>query len=216
MASIFVRPYHPRDRQAVRAIACDTADRGEPVERFFRDREAFADLLTRYYTDCEPQSLWVADAEDRIIGYLTGCLDTRRYWRLMRRRIIPAAIWHSICRGVLGSRQTWDVLLVGIKTLVVGGMRRAACPPGHPAHLHLNVAREFRSQRVGQQLLERFLEQARAAGVPGVHASVREDNGAAKRFFERMGFTVLGRYPVVRPDAAGGCSGETIVYGTSW
>ena len=76
--SLLIRVYRPDDRDAVRTVACDTADRGEPVEGFFRDREVFADLLTRYYTDWEPQSLWVAEAEGRVIGYLTGCLDTRR------------------------------------------------------------------------------------------------------------------------------------------
>src|SRR3989442_159990 len=46
-----VRLYEPRDRAAVREICCDTADSGEPVETFFPDREGFADVLTRYYTD---------------------------------------------------------------------------------------------------------------------------------------------------------------------
>ena len=215
-ATIFIRTYRPDDRDVVRMIACDTADRGEPVESFFRDRETFADLLTRYYTDWEPQSLWVAEVEGRVIGYLTGCLNTHRYWTVMQRRIIPRAVWGAVCRGALRSYQTWRVLRAGVQTLAVGRMRREASSVAHPAHLHLNVAKAFRSQRVGRQLLERFLAQARAAGSPGVHAAVREDNDAGKRFFERMGFTVLGRYPVVRPDAAGGHSGETIVYGTSW
>ena len=72
-----VRPYEPRDRAAVRQIAWDTADNGEPVS-FFSDREVFADILTRYYTDFEPQSLWVVDHAGQAVGYLSGCLDDRR------------------------------------------------------------------------------------------------------------------------------------------
>ena len=87
-----IRPYRQADRHAVRAIVCDTAERGGPVERFFHDREVFADLLTRYYTDWEPGSLWVAERDAWVVGYLTGCLDTRRYHRVMAWRIIPMAV----------------------------------------------------------------------------------------------------------------------------
>lgn len=203
-SSVLIRAYRPDDRDAVRTIACETADRGEPVERFFHDRRVFADLLTRYYTDYEPHSLWVAEADGRVVGYLTGCLDTQRYWRLMCRDIIPRALWQAVCRGILGSPQTWRVVLAGIQTFAADGGRRAVSAATHPGHLHLNLVRAVRGQRVGQQLLEQFLAQARAAGVPGVHAAVREDNAAGRRFFDRMGFQVLGR------------SGNTVMYGTAW
>jgi ribosomal protein S18 acetylase RimI-like enzyme len=32
----------------------------------------------------------------------------------------------------------------------------------------------------------------------GVHAGVREDNGRGRNFFEQLGFTVVGRYPLMR------------------
>ena len=39
---LVIRAYRQADRHAVRAIACETAVRGEAVERFFHDREVFA------------------------------------------------------------------------------------------------------------------------------------------------------------------------------
>ena len=65
-----IRPYEPRDRAAVRQICCDTADAGQPVERFFPDREVIADLLTNYYTQFEPQSAFVADNGSGAVGDL--------------------------------------------------------------------------------------------------------------------------------------------------
>ena len=51
MDNIAVRPFEPRDRQAVRVICCDSADRGKPIEDLFPDRDLAADVLTAYYTD---------------------------------------------------------------------------------------------------------------------------------------------------------------------
>ncbi len=210
---MLIRPYVPRDRDAVRQICCETADRGEPLERFFHDREAFADLVTRYYTDFEPGSVWVAEHDGTVVGYLTGCLDTGRYRRVLAWRVVPRAVLHAFLRGVFWSRKTWGAIIAGLRTWRHDGLRRRVALRQYPAHLHLNVQQGFRSQQVGHGLMERFLEGARAAGVRGVYAAVSGQNSAACRFFERMGFTTLGRYPVARPDGGTGHLTFTVIYG---
>ncbi|MEM8972082.1 MAG: GNAT family N-acetyltransferase [Pseudomonadota bacterium] len=64
--------------------------------------------------------------------------------------------------------------------------------PQFPAHLHINVARDFRSLGVGEQLIRAFLCHARASGCPGVHVVT----GAGMRnvgFYERLHFTERAR-----------------------
>src|SRR5262245_4028051 len=51
---------------------------GEPIAWLWRDRESFADLITRYYTDREPESIFVAERDGDVLGYLTGCVDSAR------------------------------------------------------------------------------------------------------------------------------------------
>ena len=111
-----VRPYRPTDREAIRWICCETADRGDPIEPLFPYRAVAADLLTRYYTDEEPEATWVAESEGRIVGYLTGALQSRRYERLMRWPIIPRAVCAAILHGALGSRQTWRLARAAVRT----------------------------------------------------------------------------------------------------
>ena len=212
-ASVVIRPYEPRDRDALRRIACDTAERGQPVERFFRDREVFADLVTRYYTDDEPQTAWAAECEGRVIGYLTGCLDTPRYRRVMIRRVIPRVILKAIAHGALVSGEMWRLLGAGVVTWLGGGCRRQTFLRCYPAHLHVNVQEGFRGQRVGRRLVERFYEQARAAGCEGVHAVVREDNQPACRFFEWMGFAILSRRTVTMLGGRGFRQRQAAIYG---
>lgn len=89
---VVIRPYRASDRAAIRQICNETADRGEPIEGLFGDRELVADLVTKYYTDAESQTSWMAEMEGQVVGYLTGALDTRVYHRALRWRIVPAAL----------------------------------------------------------------------------------------------------------------------------
>lgn len=211
--AVVIRRYDPRDRAALRQLACDTAARGESVERFFYDRDVFADFLTRYYTEWEPQSLWVAETDGRIVGYLTGCLQTRRYQRVMAWLIDPRATLRAIGRGALWHPDTWRLAQAVLQTCRRGGFKTDPVVQGYPAHMHVNVDRAFRGQRIGGQLVERFLRQAVEAGCPGVHAAVRGDNLSACRFFEQRGFTPLCRHPVVFPEGHRLEPHDTIVYG---
>ena len=211
--SLIIRAYHQVDRDAVRALACETAARGDPVERFFHDRVVFADLLTRYYTDWEPRSLWIAEQDGSVVGYLTGCLDTRRYRRLMAWRIIPAAVVRGLRRGALCHPETWRLLHGAVRTCRLVGFGRKPSLEPYPAHLHINLRRDVRGRQIGQRLVARFVDQARTAGVPGIHAAIRGDNPPACRFFERMGFVPLGRSPVMFPSGKRLELHETVLYG---
>ena len=84
-----IRKYRPGDREAVREICRRTAFRNIGADAVFEDGELFADYWCRYYTDYEPESAWVAELDGEVVGYLVGCLDTKRYVRTMARSIVP-------------------------------------------------------------------------------------------------------------------------------
>ena len=208
-----IRLYTRGDRTAVRTIACETADRGEPLERFFHDREVFADVVTTYYTEYEPESAWVAEQAAQVVGYVTGCLDTRRYRRIMAWRVVPGAILKAMTWRTLRSVQTWRLVGAGLRTWLRGGFPPQVPLDRYPAHLHVNVREGFRGQQIGRRLIERLLAQVRAAGVRGLHVAVRADNVRSCAFFERMGFTPLSRHPVTFPDGESYVVHETVIYG---
>src|ERR1700748_3708800 len=67
-----VRPYQPRDRAILRDICADTGFLGQPIDPVFEDRELFADYLTAYYTDVEPESTFVTEWGGEVKGYIMG------------------------------------------------------------------------------------------------------------------------------------------------
>jgi len=205
-----IRPYEPRDRAAVRAVCRITAYGGEGAGLI--DAELFVDLMTRYFTDFAPGSLWVAEREGRVAGYLAGCLDRREFHRIQVRRVVPAAVAGALGRGVLLRRELWSLLLDLPGFLAASG-RRGPAEEDYPGHLHVNLVREARGRALGSRLVERFLDEARGRRLPGVRATVYETNQPARRFFERLGFRPLGRKPAFRPPLSGDGRGWKIVYG---
>ncbi|MBI3616014.1 MAG: hypothetical protein HY211_05810 [Candidatus Omnitrophica bacterium] len=199
MTAPLIRSYDPKDRAAVRRISCETALYGNPIDPLFEDRELVADLLVRYYTQFEPESLWVAEAQGQVIGYLTGCRDSRRYERLFRCRILPLLLVGFLTRGHWHHGRTLHLLLrIWRSERRWSGARRSACA-GYPAHCHLNLDREFRQAGTGSGLLKAFLNQLQSLHVPGIHIVTATDQG--KRFFTRASFRLLMKYrPVPLPE----------------
>src|SRR3984893_2920896 len=74
-----IRSYQASDRVAVRKLCCDTGFLGHPIDPVFQDRELFADFLTTYYTDHEPESSFVLEIDGQIRGYLLGSRKPLRH-----------------------------------------------------------------------------------------------------------------------------------------
>ncbi len=205
------RPYRAEDRLRVRALAVATAEGGRPSS--FPDPELLADLLTDYYLEDEPGSTLVAEEEGRLLGYLTGCLDTRRYLRRMTLRVAPRAFARAFLRGSFFRpavlRRLWRDAKGARRA---GGYRRRALER-YPAHLHVNVAEAGRRSGVGRELVERFCARAAAAKAAGVHLGVLADNAGARAFYERLGFGLLETVPLGSRD---GRPRALCVYGKSF
>src|SRR5438105_9163081 len=70
--SFTIRSYRNSDRGAVRRLCCETGFLGDPIDPVYEDRELFADFLTTYYTDHEPESSFLLEVDGEIRGYLLG------------------------------------------------------------------------------------------------------------------------------------------------
>lgn len=192
-----IRRYCPPDREAVWTLVADTAFFGEPVEAFFDDRRLYGAAFAAYYTDYEPERLWVAERAGSVVGCLMGCGDSRRRMRISRTRILPAVL-----SGVLQGHYR-----IGTKTLR-HILRMAQEYPERsiptvplerfPGHLHVNVAAPARGQGIGRALLEAALAQFWETGVRGVHLLTTDRNPAACHLYETLGFRLLDARPTRR------------------
>jgi ribosomal protein S18 acetylase RimI-like enzyme len=211
VTDFLIRPYAPRDRAAVRELCFETADAGGSAERYFPDRELFADLWMLYYTDREPEALWVAEQEGRVAGYLAGCLDEARFSRRLPA-VSLRVLGRALARGSLLRSYLWRLLAANLPLWFAGAGAPDPRPAGKCAHLHINLRPSLRGLGAGPALMEAFLAAARAGRVQSVRAAVREDNAGARRFFERMGFSSLGRRPAFRTAGPDGREYGAVLY----
>ncbi len=194
MPDLTVRPYIPADRQVVLKIGGDTAFFGAPIEAYMEDRNAFLDAFYAYYTDLEPEHAWVASANGEVVGFLTGCVNTRVHDRKIFEVIIP-----RLAGNLLRDRYHFGKLSMNyFRGLLVGLLRREFTHVDldiYPAHLHINVDAAWRGNRLGQMLMDAYLGQLRALGIPGVYLDTTSMNEIACRLYEKMGFRLLDARP---------------------
>ena len=62
-----IRGFRATDRAAVRRLCCQTGFLGAPIDPVYEDHELFADFLTTYYTDHEPESSFVIEMDGEIV-----------------------------------------------------------------------------------------------------------------------------------------------------
>ena len=198
MNNINIRPYQTGDRAALRTLCCDVADRGLPIEHFFSDREVAADLLTKYYTDYEPESTFVAICNGRLVGYINGCTDNRRYGLVVFWLIMPLVLVKGFKRGLFLKPQIQQLLRGMLKNWRRIFVWRKKSFHSHQGHLHIGVAGDFRHQKIGRHLLKTLLDHAVHRGISEIAASVHESNQEAGVFFKAQGFTVRERAPMVQ------------------
>lgn len=192
-----IRPFIKADRFFLRQICCDVADRGDCIENFFPDREFAADFLTAYYTDYEPGSSFVAESDGKMVGYVNGCLDNRRFGLTMMFLLIPLLLAKGLGRGVFWRKEFWTIVWAMLKNWRRLFVWRQKSFHSCQGHLHVGIAKDFRGQDIGRRLVDTFMDYARLKGVAEITAGVHDGNRAACRFFENMGFEPRQRYPMV-------------------
>jgi ribosomal protein S18 acetylase RimI-like enzyme len=194
MPDLVIRPYQPVDRQAVLRIGADTAFFGAPIEAYMEDRNAFLDAFYVYYTDLEPEHTWVACADGEVVGFLTGCVDTRIHnWKLLR--VIIPRLTGNLLRGKYHFGKRSVHYFGGL----LGGLLRREFTrvdlETYPAHLHINVESAWRGYKLGQRLMEAYLGQLLELGITGVYLDTTSLNEVACRLYEKMGFHLLDARP---------------------
>lgn len=187
-----VRPYRPADRAALCRICYDCGLMGESIDPLFGSEALFTDYWMTYYLEFEPEAAFVATEDDVPVGYLVGCTDTRRFEDVQR-----TVVWPRLYRRFFTGRYGVPVRLLRFMWRTLRSQVRDTPlePPldAYPAHLHMNLAAEYRGRGHGARLMERYLEYLRTRGVPGVHLITTDRNTVAVPFYERRGFTLHAR-----------------------
>jgi hypothetical protein len=189
-----IRSYRPSDRAAVRRLCCRTGFLGEPIDPVYEDNELFADFLTTYYTDHEPESSFVLELEGEIRGYLLGSrrpLFNQLY--SFQQNIV------LFCRALLRCPRYNQYSRRFIRWMVSHGWREVPAAPRRTPHFHINLLPEARKVSTTRALISAYLSYLYRCGEKRVYGQVVTfESRRGEKMFERYGFKVLNRAKITK------------------
>lgn len=189
-----IRGYQPKDRAAIRWLCCETGFLGEAIDPVFQDRELFADFLTNYYLQFEPESAFVIEVDNEVRGYLLGCRRPLRHQRYNFTQNLWLAL--SMIRRYptynKASRQF-------VHWLLLNGWREVPASPKNTAHFHINLMPNARSVPGTRALIDTFLQYLRQCGEKKVYGQmVSFAHRRGEKMYQRYGFKLLNRAEITK------------------
>lgn len=192
--AFIIRSYRDSDRDAIRKLCCDTGFLGEPIDPVYEDRQLFADFLTTYYTDWEPESSFVIEIDGEIRGYLLGSRRPLRnqlysFWQnisLFLKALSRYFRYHSKSRRF-------------IRWTLVHGWREVPAAPRRIPHFHINLLPDARKMSTTRALMSAYLSYLYRCGDKRVYGQiVTFESRRGEMMFERYGFKVLNRAEITK------------------
>jgi len=189
-----IRPYQAEDRQAVRDLCCATGFLGQPIDPVFEDRELFADYLTNYYLEKEPESSLVILFGTEVKGYLLGARHCKR-----QKKFDLAHNPRLFLRGLAHYGRYNPASKKFVRWILCNGWREVPEAPKNIPHFHINLLPEARNLPTTRNLTDRFLAYLVDCGETQVFGQmVTYADRRGTRLFERYGFRVLNRAEITK------------------
>ncbi len=195
-----VRPYTRNDRDRVRWICCETGFLGKSIDQVFMDRDLFADFLTRYYTDMEPDTCWVGEKNGEVVSYLIGCKRWQfyRWWGIWNGLRLAIKTSWRFARGYYDAKSRkflWWIL--------TRAWRETPPSPPSSAHFHFNSLKGYRKMGIARDLLLTFFDDLRRHQIYRAYGQMATyDNRRTERVYEYMGWKVLNKKRISKYDGA--------------
>lgn len=204
-----IRKAEAKDWDRIRELCCLTGKSGKPIEpeRF----KFFGEQWIGPYQALRPHWTFVAELDDTVVGYLTGCPDTQEFEQeKFFKHTLP------LIGGIARRKFKWDE---HAKLFIKRTFGLSPTPESKfsnatqtrlerefPAHLHVNVDEAFRGKRIGDQLFVLYFAELMAEKIPGVHIFCGD--GPVK-FYERTGFVKLETVEF-KPGVSVHCFGKSL------
>ncbi|MFH1053269.1 MAG: GNAT family N-acetyltransferase [Candidatus Woesearchaeota archaeon] len=188
--NVKIRNFEKKDESDIRRLCVATAFFGNSFQAFIEDPNIYADFATDllYYS---PESCFVAiveeNGEEKVIGYLIGCLDSRKYYTQLKSQTNWLLLKKLLTGKYKITFKTLRYLFLSALHLFFKAIER---PYDYPANLHIGIDVNYRSLGVGKKLMAKFHKYVKYNNVNKIHINTTTGHQLAIKFYEKLGYKI--------------------------
>lgn len=183
-SGVLLRAAITADLSELRRICLETGDSGKDATHLHKLPELVGDIYVAPYVIYEPDFAYVLLAENKVVGYLLGVLDTKSFENTLVETYWPItkAKYQQIDFEITHSDQEL------LAELGKQGFSDEELTKKYPSHLHIDIVESHQSAGYGKSMITYLLNELKQAGSPGVHLHMSASNDRARGFYKKFGF----------------------------
>ncbi len=169
-----IREVTQDDIERVKYICIQTADERAKTDK--ETGEIIANIYSTYYVREEPETCFVLEDDDLVVGYIICSTNVKKFKENFRK--IDLEEIKKIKKTAAIENWFIPVPYMILKCI-------------YPAHLHINLLEDYQGKGYGTELMKALLFKLREKGVKGVMLLAAENNKGAIKFYKRHGFKIF-------------------------
>ena len=175
---IKIRPYRVEDKPFVQNICRVTAHKGYRKDP--ASLAAVTAIYNDYYTECEPENVFVAvDEKDEPVGYILCSCDWEKFIRAAKTTY---------------KDRLKEVCPKKLPELYAAILLTRLLPKRYRAHLHVDILPDYQRQGIGRRLVDVLRDHLCAGKVPFLTVLSVSTSSDGARFYKKYGFRVIRRW----------------------
>jgi len=163
-----IRKYQDKDFDDIRRICLLTI-----APSLIGQEEYVALQYADYYSICEPDNVFVAVDNNKVVGYCLGSISNKTYNKLYKLEILPKI--KAISKEAYKMAK-FSMLVNNVMSIF------------YRSHLHIDIMDGYHNQGIGKRLIMAQLENLKSKGSKGVHLGCDKNNLNAQGFYRHLGF----------------------------
>lgn len=186
-SGVLLRPANIADLPDLLRVCLETGDSGKDATHLHNLTELVGDIYVAPYVLHQPEFAYALQAENNIVGYLLGVLDTQVFEEVLTQKYWPEvrAKYQQIDSEITPSDK--ELLL----ELGKQGFSSQDLTAKFPSHLHIDVVESHQGAGYGKAMIAFLLAELKTAGSKGVHLHMSASNDRARGFYKKFGFSEI-------------------------
>ena len=169
---MIIRPYRPDDKDALKNVCRITAHKS--YKKSQKTLEAAVILYNDYYTEMEPENIFVAaNDNDEAVGYILCSTDEKKFLKETN------TTYKKRLDGVCPSKNI-EFSLARVLTRLL--------PKKYRAHLHIDILPDYQKMGLGTLLMDAEREHLFSLGIPYLTVLSIDVESNGYRFYKKYGF----------------------------